>query len=231
MTRAELILHRLKLALKLNGFQFIKYNFLSKNVHRAKGAFIIPFRPGKICLDKDSVIYLNGMLFLNKPARDCVFPSGNLHISGNSKLTVNGNVTLKSGFNIAIFNGGQLKFEGSNTLVGTSRICCFNSISIGEGSGMSFYSLIRDSTGHPSGTNPDNIAASSAPVVIGKHVWIGENASILQGTVIGDGAIIGNRAIVKGNVSPRTMVGPMTIASLLENTFEIYKRRIHSAKC
>lgn len=26
-------------------------------------------------------------------------------------------------------------------------------------------------------------------------------------------------------------VGPMTIASLLENTFEIYKRRIHSAKC
>ncbi len=26
-------------------------------------------------------------------------------------------------------------------------------------------------------------------------------------------------------------VGPMTIASLLENTFEIYKRRVHSTKC
>ncbi|MCQ2307201.1 MAG: AMP-binding protein [Bacteroidales bacterium] len=218
------------MAIKLNVFQFIKYNFLSKNVHRAKGAFIIPFRPGKICLDKDSVIYLNGMLFLNKPARDCVFPSGNLHISGNSKLTVNGNVTLKSGFNIAIFNGGQLKFEGSNTLVGTSRICCFNSISIGEGSGMSFYSLIRDSTGHPSGTNPDNIAASSAPVVIGKHVWIGENASILQGTVIGDGAIIGNRAIVKGNVSPRTMVGPTIDKEILSGVYWFWSEETKNAE-
>lgn len=230
MTRAELILHRLKLAIKLNVFQFIKYNFLSKNVHRAKGAFIIPFRPGKICLDKDSVIYLNGMLFLNKPARDCVFPSGNLRISGNSKLTVNGNVTLKSGFNIAIFSGGQLKFEGSNTLVGTSRICCFNSISIGEGSGMSFYSVIRDSTVHPSGTNLDNITVSSAPVMIGKHVWIGENASVMQGTVIGDGAIIGNRAIVKGNVSPRTMVGATIDKEILSDVYWFWSEETKAAE-
>lgn len=230
MNRIELMKHRIGLLLKLNVFQFIRYNFLSKKVHRAKGAYIIPFRLGKISLDKKAQIYLNGMLFLNKPVRDSVFPNGNLRISGKSKLTVNGSVTLKAGYNIAMFDGGRLEFEGSNTLVGTSRIFCSNSISFGEGSGMSFYSVIRDSTGHPSGTNPDNIAASSAPVVIGKHVWIGENASILQGTVIGDGAIIGNRAIVKGNVSPRTMVGPTIDKEILSGVYWFWSEETKNAE-
>lgn len=41
---------------------------------------------------------------------------------------------------------------------------------------------------------------SKGPVVIGKHVWIGDKATILAGVTIGDNAIIGANAVVTKDV-------------------------------
>lgn len=49
----------------------------------------------------------------------------------------------------------------------------------------------------------------SAPIKIGKFVWIGMNACILPGVTIGDGAVIGMGAIISKDVSPGdVVVGP-----------------------
>lgn len=45
------------------------------------------------------------------------------------------------------------------------------------------------------------------PVHIGKHVWIGANATILPGVTIGDGAIVAAGAVVNKDVAPNTIVG------------------------
>ncbi len=45
------------------------------------------------------------------------------------------------------------------------------------------------------------------PVVIGKDVWIGANATILGGIKIGDGAVIGANSVVTKDVTPYTIVG------------------------
>lgn len=46
-----------------------------------------------------------------------------------------------------------------------------------------------------------------APIVLGKNVWVGSNATILQGVTIGDNAVIGAGAVVTRDVETNTVVG------------------------
>lgn len=45
----------------------------------------------------------------------------------------------------------------------------------------------------------------SAPIVLGKNVWVGSNATILQGVTIGDNAVIGAGAVVTGDIPANTV--------------------------
>ena len=40
----------------------------------------------------------------------------------------------------------------------------------------------------------------TAPVIIGKNVWIGENCTILPGVTIGDNAVIGAGSVVTKDI-------------------------------
>lgn len=46
-----------------------------------------------------------------------------------------------------------------------------------------------------------------APIVLGKNVWIGSNATILQGVTIGDNAVVAAGAVVTKDVAANTVVG------------------------
>lgn len=46
-----------------------------------------------------------------------------------------------------------------------------------------------------------------APITIGKHVWIGANATVCPGVTIGDGAVIAAGAVVTRDVAANTVVG------------------------
>jgi len=46
-----------------------------------------------------------------------------------------------------------------------------------------------------------------APIQLGKHVWIGSNATILPGVTVGDWAVIAAGAVVTNDVPPYTIVG------------------------
>lgn len=78
-------------------------------------------------------------------------------------------------------------------------------ITIGDGTlighGVVFATLNHD-------MHPDRRAAMTpAPIVLGRNVWVGSNATILQGVTIGDGAIIAAGAVVTRDVAPNTVVG------------------------
>lgn len=46
-----------------------------------------------------------------------------------------------------------------------------------------------------------------APIVLGRNVWVGSNATILQGVTIGDNAIVAAGAVVTHDVPANTIVG------------------------
>ena len=46
-----------------------------------------------------------------------------------------------------------------------------------------------------------------APIILGKNVWIGANATVVPGVTIGDGAIVAAGAVVTKDVPPNTVVG------------------------
>ena len=46
-----------------------------------------------------------------------------------------------------------------------------------------------------------------APIVLGRNVWVGSNATILQGVTIGDNAVSAAGAVVTKDVAAGTVVG------------------------
>ena len=85
-----------------------------------------------------------------------------------------------------------------------STITCFDHIEIGEGVCIAENVVIRDSDNH---TIIREGYRQTAPIKIGKHVWIGVNCTILKGVTIGGGAVIAAGAGVTKDVPPHALVG------------------------
>lgn len=62
------------------------------------------------------------------------------------------------------------------------------------------------SSGHPVDPETRRSAITTAPIRIGRGVWIGAGATVLQGVTVGDDAVIAAGAVVTKNVPPRTLV-------------------------
>lgn len=71
-------------------------------------------------------------------------------------------------------------------------------------------------SGHPLGVDARRSGITSAPIVIGRNVWIGASALILQGVTIGDHAVVAAGAVVTRDVAPRTLVGGVPASVLKE---------------
>lgn len=78
-------------------------------------------------------------------------------------------------------------------------------ITIGDGS-LIGHAVVFATLNHD--MQPDRRSAMTpAPIVLGRNVWVGSNATILQGVTIGDNAIIAAGAVVTRDVAPDTVVG------------------------
>lgn len=62
------------------------------------------------------------------------------------------------------------------------------------------------SAGHPVSPSERRNGITTAPVVIGKNVWIGASATILQGVEIGENAVVAAGAVVSRSVPANTLV-------------------------
>ncbi len=101
---------------------------------------------------------------------------------------------------------------GKNILVGEEvfiNACCHfqdhGGITLGDGCQIG-HNVVFATLNH--GLSPEERKYTyPAPIVLGKNVWVGSNATILQGVTIGDNAVVGAGAVVTKDVAANTVVG------------------------
>ncbi len=101
---------------------------------------------------------------------------------------------------------------GKNITVGENvfiNACCHfqdhGGVTIGDGCQIG-HNVVFATLNH--GLAPENRSYTyPAPILLGKNVWVGSNATILQGVTIGDNAVIAAGAVVTKDVAANTVVG------------------------
>lgn len=91
---------------------------------------------------------------------------------------------------------------GNNVGISGGAIVASKSITIGDGSIIGANAKIIDTDFHPIDSKSrryEKIGIKSAPVKIGKNVFIGMNAIILKGVVLPDDAIVPAGEVVRSN--------------------------------
>lgn len=169
-----------------------------------KGFSIIAFKGSRISLVKTSSIETHKGRFKLNAKWNNVDPFHSLLVMGShSHLCVEGGFDIYSGAKIYINQEARLKL-GSGYINHNLNLSCFESITIGDGVAISENVSIRDSDNHY--FNQSN-KKSTQPIVIGNHVWIGMNVTILKGVSIGDGAVVAAGSVVTKDIPANSLAG------------------------
>ena len=76
-------------------------------------------------------------------------------------------------------------------------------VGIGDDCLIGEYVSIRDADHGMSADGPMRLQdQKTAPIVIGRDVWIGRGAAVLKGVTIGDGAVVGANSVVTKDIPP-----------------------------
>lgn len=90
----------------------------------------------------------------------------------------------------------------------------YTQISIGEDCMVSRFVTIQSNDGHDifdvstgKNTNATEEIAKTRKVVLGDHVWVGQDSMLLYNTEIGSGSIVGAKSLVKGKFPNNCCIG------------------------
>mgnify|MGYP000937122675 FL=1 len=120
------------------------------------------------------------------------------------------------GSTIQVFKNAVLTL-GKGYINSNSVIACANNITIEDGATIARGVYIYDSDFHSVLNKNGEIINSSAPIHIGKHVWIGVDSIILKGVNIGEGVVIGAGSLVNKDIPPHCMAAGNPAKIIKEN--------------
>jgi acetyltransferase-like isoleucine patch superfamily enzyme len=118
------------------------------------------------------------------------------------------NVGLYTETRISANTRGAVIEIGNNVGLSAVTIAAFDHIEIGDNCLIGGNVLITDSDWHPI-VDVERLAGlpgRTAPIHIGRDVFIGARAIILKGTTIGDRSVIGAGSVVSGVIPPDVVV-------------------------
>jgi acetyltransferase-like isoleucine patch superfamily enzyme len=118
----------------------------------------------------------------------------------NTNVTWNVTVTVSAG---AMVEVGPTGWLGPGSMLAAQQ-----RVVLGAGSMVAEYVTIRDHDHIHDGQHVvSDWRYTSAPVILGEHVWVGSKATIVAGVTIGDHAMVAANAVVTRDVKPGERVG------------------------
>ena len=182
---------------------YLRVNIFSKHVQRNTHFVFINQSRTVVQLDPGSKLQLNSKLTTGvKQVRHARMETRIL-LEKNAQMVVNGSFTMFGNSYIRVVPGGKLIINGG-FINENVQITVGEVVEIGTGATIGRDVVIRSFDGH---TICEDGYKVSEPIIIGKHVWIGQGATILKGVTIGDGAIIAAGALVTKDVPAHCIVG------------------------
>lgn len=139
-----------------------------------------------------------------------------MHLGRGATFSVTGTVLISRGARVFINDGALLEMANGSWISDCATVTCFEHISMGERSGISWNANVLDTTIHDIVVNGES-RPRSQPVVIGNRGWIGTGATILAGVHVGDEAIVSAGSVVTRDVPARALVGGSPARIIHEN--------------
>lgn len=189
---------------------------------RSRDLLIITPAGARIDVAPDATLDLAGRLFLgylpenrkkrrkrtrqNRPIGPVVSGPTALVMAPRSRISTSGWVILGPGMQVVLAAEAELGIGAETYLTGNSMILCRKEIEIGPGCAIGWGVTIMDSDMHWLSIAGD-ARPHTAPIRIGKRVWVGSNATILKGVTIGDGAVIAAGSVVTSDIPASALAG------------------------
>lgn len=123
---------------------------------------------------------------------------------GSVRLGPDASIRRGSVLNVA----GELELEGNNVLSYHNVVHCAERIRLGRFSSASEMVVLADSRHLHDGDHEyfmENV--ETAPIDVGRNVWISTKSSVLMGVTVGDDAVIAAHAVVHADVPAKAIVG------------------------
>ena len=103
---------------------------------------------------------------------------------------------------VTVSKGATLTLGDRVLLNDGANIACYLKITIGENTQIADFATVYDTNFHR--VSPDTEVVT-APVIIGKNVWIGARSIVLPGVTIGDHSVIAAGSIVTDSIPARSV--------------------------
>ena len=181
--------------------QFIKRKIDNTN---AKVLFVSPNYQIKITKAKNAKFIVNGQLTLKSFPKETAATS--IVLEENALLEINGVFQLGNGVTIYVGKNGVCKitgkgFEKKGSITADTMIIVYKRVEIGTEFNCGWGCYITDCDWHQIEHN-NQPTSFQKDVIIGDHVWITHDCSILKGTTIGNGCTIGCKSVLQNKSYP-----------------------------
>jgi acetyltransferase-like isoleucine patch superfamily enzyme len=187
-------------------FDYLHYNFFSRNCRfGTPHSRIRNLSKPAVRIASNATVEIDGILNLNQAYMKHSGKKAILKLDEQSQFFVNGIFQVYYDSELWVSPGGVLSL-GHGYMNAGSQIRCMDRISIGDHCAIGRNVMIMDFDAHEITYEDGSQNRITAPVSIGKHVWIGAGATILKGVTIGDNAIIGAGSVVTKDVPPNVIV-------------------------
>jgi acetyltransferase-like isoleucine patch superfamily enzyme len=119
----------------------------------------------------------------------------------NGKFLVRGDFSIGKGCRFDIGKNATVKFETGFINPNTTLII-MHGLTIGAGCSIAWGCQFLDEDFHAF-SYPGKPADGDKRIIVGSHVWIGSNVSVLKGSVIPDGCVVASGSVVRSRFTEK----------------------------